>query len=104
MTEAGEKVKAAYMIKSACRYQRGSELCQKLARSLQQLTTEEERGLFDFGARHGETAPLVRSLTLQLVGSQALEAASPSAHDNIAALLGSAVMLQPHSLVNLLLI
>ena len=42
-----------------CRYQRGSELCQKLARSLQQLTTEEERGLFDFGARHGEAAPLV---------------------------------------------
>ena len=41
------------------RYQRGSEMCQKLARSLQQLTTEEERGLFDFGARHGETAPLV---------------------------------------------
>ena len=34
-------------------------MCQKLARSLQQLTTEEERGLFDFGARHGETAPLV---------------------------------------------
>ena len=45
---------------AVCRYQRGSELCRKLASSLQQLTTEEERGLFDFGPRHGETSPMVR--------------------------------------------
>ena len=34
-------------------------MCRKLTSSLQQLTTEEERGLFDFGPRHGETSPIV---------------------------------------------
>ena len=34
-----------------CRYQRGSEVCEKLARSLDHLTGVEERELFDFGRR-----------------------------------------------------
>ena len=33
------------------RYQRGSEVCEKLARSLEHLTGVEERELFDFGRR-----------------------------------------------------
>ncbi len=41
------------------RYQRGSEMCEKLARSLEHLTGSEERELFDFGQRAGEAAPLV---------------------------------------------
>ena len=43
-----------------CRYQRGSETCQKLAQSLHHLTTVDERELFDFGSRSvAEAAPLV---------------------------------------------
>ena len=43
-----------------CRYQRGSEMCEKLAASLHHLTTAEERELFDFGTKRGsEPAPLV---------------------------------------------
>lgn len=42
-----------------CRYQRGSEVCEKLADSLQHLTGAEERELFDFGRRPGEAAPLM---------------------------------------------
>ena len=46
-----------------CRYQRGSELCEKLAQSLHHLTTSEERELFDFGKRGGgETAPMIMML------------------------------------------
>jgi Sec1 family len=41
------------------RYQRGSEVCQKLAESLAHLTGAEERELFDFGRRAGEAAPLM---------------------------------------------
>ena len=41
------------------RYQRNSEACEKLAQSLHHLTTVEERGLFDFGARGQEASPLV---------------------------------------------
>ena len=41
------------------RYQRNSECCEKLAQSLHHLTTVEERGLFDFGSRGQEAAPLV---------------------------------------------
>ena len=42
------------------RYQRGSEMCEKLAASLHHLTTSEERELFDFGTKRGsEPAPLV---------------------------------------------
>lgn len=41
------------------RYQRGSEVCQKLAESLAHLTGSEERELFDFGRRAGEAAPLM---------------------------------------------
>ena len=44
---------------SACRFQRGSEMCEKLAQSLHHLTTVEERELFDFGARSAEAAPVV---------------------------------------------
>ena len=40
-------------------YQRNSEACEKLAQSLHHLTTVEERGLFDFGARGQEASPLV---------------------------------------------
>ncbi len=47
-------------LQTACRYQRGSEMCQKLAQSLHHLTTVDERELFDFGSRTvAETAPLV---------------------------------------------
>ncbi len=41
------------------RYQRGSEVCQKLGESLAHLTGSEERELFDFGRRAGEAAPLM---------------------------------------------
>ena len=43
----------------ACRYQRGSEMCEKLAHALHHLTTEEERALFDFGSRAADENPLV---------------------------------------------
>lgn len=43
----------------AVRYQRGSEICEKLAGSLEHLTGTEERELFDFGRRSGEAAPLM---------------------------------------------
>ncbi|KAK9816319.1 hypothetical protein WJX74_002302 [Apatococcus lobatus] len=42
------------------RYQRGSEMCQKLGQSLHHLTTVDERELFDFGSRSvADAAPLV---------------------------------------------
>ncbi|KAK9800267.1 hypothetical protein WJX73_010485 [Symbiochloris irregularis] len=41
------------------RYQRGSEMCQKLAQALHHLTMEEERALFDFGSRAADENPLV---------------------------------------------
>ena len=41
------------------RYQRGSEMCEKLAQSLAHLTCVEERELFDFGARGSDAAPVV---------------------------------------------
>lgn len=44
---------------SAGRYQRGSEMCDKLAHALHHLTTEEERALFDFGSRAADETPLV---------------------------------------------
>ena len=34
-------------------------MCEKLAQSLHHLTTSEERELFDFGKRGGETAPII---------------------------------------------
>ena len=34
-------------------------MCEKLAQSLAHLTCVEERELFDFGARGGDTAPVV---------------------------------------------
>ena len=37
-------------------------MCEKLAQSLHHLTTSEERELFDFGKRGGETAPIVMML------------------------------------------
>ena len=43
----------------ACRFQRGSELCEKVAASLMHLTCSDERELFDFGTRPGDVAPLV---------------------------------------------
>ena len=42
------------------RYQRGSEMCEKLAKALDHLTNSEDRELFDFGRRAGEASPLVR--------------------------------------------
>lgn len=41
------------------RYQRGSEVCERLAQSLHHLTTVEERELFDFGSRNGEATPVL---------------------------------------------
>ncbi len=46
----------------ACRYQRGSEMCEKLAKALDHLTNSEDRELFDFGKRAGEASPLVPQL------------------------------------------
>ncbi len=43
------------------RYQRGSEMCEKLAKALDHLTNSEDRELFDFGKRAGEASPLVRT-------------------------------------------
>ena len=37
-------------------------MCEKLAQSLHHLTTSEERELFDFGKRGGETAPIIMIL------------------------------------------
>jgi hypothetical protein len=48
-----------------CRFQRGSEVCEKLARSLEHLTCSEERELFDFGRRSGDAAPLMLLLDRQ---------------------------------------
>ena len=42
------------------RYQRGSEMCEKLGKALDHLTNSEDRELFDFGKRAGEANPLVR--------------------------------------------
>jgi len=42
-----------------CRYQSGSEMCHKLAQALSQLTTGEERELFDFGSRGSEAQPVL---------------------------------------------
>ena len=44
---------------SWCRYLRGSEMCEKVAQSLTQLTYGEERELFDFGQRGSEAAPVI---------------------------------------------
>lgn len=41
------------------RYLRKSELCEKVAQALNQLTYEEERELFDFGQRGSEPAPVI---------------------------------------------
>ena len=54
------KATHGYACYACCaRYQRGSEVCQKLAESLAHLTGSEERELFDFGRRAGEAAPLM---------------------------------------------
>jgi hypothetical protein len=42
-----------------CSYQRGSEMCEKLAQSLHHLTSIEERELFDFGSRGGDGDPVM---------------------------------------------
>jgi hypothetical protein len=44
-----------------CRYQRGSEVCERFAQSLHHLTAIEERELFDFGSRknEGEGGPVL---------------------------------------------
>jgi vacuolar protein sorting-associated protein 45 len=41
------------------RYQRGSEVCERLAQSVGHLTCVDERELFDFGTRTGEVAPVL---------------------------------------------
>ena len=41
------------------RYQRGSDVAQRLAQSLHHLTSTEQRELFDFGTRGGEAPPSV---------------------------------------------
>ena len=41
------------------RFQRGSEVCQRLAEGLNHLMNEEERNLYDFGKRGGETVLLI---------------------------------------------
>jgi len=41
------------------RYQRGSEMCERLAASLHHLTSVEERELFDFGSRGRDGSPLL---------------------------------------------
>eukprot|EP00884_Botryococcus_braunii_P001179 jgi/Botrbrau1/11061/Bobra.0302s0005.2 len=41
------------------RYQRGSEICERLGQSLGHLTCIDERELFDFGSRTGEVAPVL---------------------------------------------
>ena len=42
-----------------CRYRQGSEMCERLAKALDHLTSSEERELFDYGSRPGEASPLV---------------------------------------------
>jgi len=56
------RFKISNLVSNTCRYQRGSEMCEKLAQSLHHLTTSEERELFDFGKRGGETAPIIMIL------------------------------------------
>ncbi|CAL5223597.1 g6136 [Coccomyxa viridis] len=59
MTEGLAALMLSLRRRFTVRYQRGSEMCEKLAQSLHHLTTSEERELFDFGKRGGETAPII---------------------------------------------
>ncbi|EIE27427.1 SM/Sec1-family protein [Coccomyxa subellipsoidea C-169] len=59
MTEGLASLMLSLRRRFAVRYQKGSEMCEKLAQSLHHLTTSEERELFDFGKRGGEVAPIV---------------------------------------------
>ncbi|KAK9839536.1 hypothetical protein WJX81_008245 [Elliptochloris bilobata] len=59
MTEGLASLILSLRRRFSVRYQRGSEMCEKLAQSLAHLTCVEERELFDFGARGGDTAPVV---------------------------------------------
>ena len=68
-----------------CRYQRGSEVCQKLAESLEYLTGQEDRGLFDFGRRAGEPAPLMLLL----------DRCAPGGHRGLSTAGNAALMVAP---------
>eukprot|EP00891_Asterochloris_glomerata_P009321 jgi/Astpho2/9321/fgenesh1_pm.00142_%23_3_t len=59
MTEGLASLTLSMRRRFSIRFQRGSEMCEKLAQSLHHLTTVEERELFDFGARSAEAAPVV---------------------------------------------
>mmetsp|Transcript_18589 Transcript_18589/g.56139 ORF Transcript_18589/g.56139 Transcript_18589/m.56139 type:complete len:583 (+) Transcript_18589:324-2072(+) len=59
MTEGLAALALSLRRRFTIRYQRGSEVCQKLGESLEYLTGQEDRGLFDFGRRAGEPAPLM---------------------------------------------
>lgn len=41
------------------RYQRGSEMCKRVAEDLHRLTHETEKALFDFGTKAGDSPPIV---------------------------------------------
>ncbi|KAK9815570.1 hypothetical protein WJX72_006038 [[Myrmecia] bisecta] len=59
MTEGLASLILSLRRRFSIRYQRGSEMCEKLAQSLNHLTCVEERELFDFGSRAGEVSPVV---------------------------------------------
>lgn len=59
MTEGLAALALSLRRRFVVRFQRGSEVCEKLARSLEHLTCSEERELFDFGRRSGDAAPLM---------------------------------------------
>lgn len=59
LTEGISSMMMAMRRKFKIRYQQRSELATNLAKSLHHLTNVEQRELFDFGSRAGETAPLL---------------------------------------------
>lgn len=59
MTEGLASVMLSVRRRFRIRFQRGSELCERLANSLQHLTSVEERELFDFGSRSADGTPVI---------------------------------------------
>ena len=59
MTEGIASMMMALRRKFTIRYQHGSGMSTKLAKSLHYLINSEQRELFDFGSRAGEAAPLL---------------------------------------------
>ena len=59
MTEGLASLMLSLRRRFTVRYQRGSEVCERLAQAMHHLTTVEERELFDFGSRNGESTPVL---------------------------------------------